>query len=98
MTVYVKRSGEWVDKATGQRMTTDEERSGPIALPFVLSDIPEYTSPIDGNVITSRSQRREDMKRNNCVDARDFSSPTGGKIRNKAFAEKRGLQVSKEYL
>jgi hypothetical protein len=98
MTVYVKRAGEWVDKRTGAPMVTEEQRNAPIALPFVLGDIPEYTSPIDGNVITSRSQRREDLKRNNCVDARDFPSPTQGKIRNQAFAAKRGLQVSKEFL
>lgn len=79
-------------------MLTEAQRNGKIALPYVLGDIPEYTSPIDGNVITSRSQRREDLKRNNCVDAREFGSPTQGKIRNKAFAEKRGLTVSKEFL
>ncbi len=98
MTVYVKRAGEWVDKRTGAPMITEEQRNAPIALPYMFGDIPEYTSPIDGNVITSRSQRREDLKRNNCVDANDFMSPTQGRIRNKAFAEKRGLKVSEEFL
>ncbi len=79
-------------------MLSEAERKAGIALPYIISDIPEYTSPIDGNVITSRSQRREDMKRHNCVDARELGSPTQGKIRNKAFAAKRGLQVSKEFL
>lgn len=78
-------------------MLTDEQRRAPLALPTVMSDIPEYASPIDGRMITSRSARRDDMARNNCVDARDFPSPTGGKIRNKDFAAKRGLQVSEEY-
>lgn len=98
MSVFVRKNGVWVDKMTGAPMLSEAERRAAIALPYIIGDIPEYTSPIDGNVITSRSQRREDMKRNNCVDARDFGSPTQGKIRNKAFAAKRGLQVSKEYL
>nr|DAO70308.1 MAG TPA: hypothetical protein [Caudoviricetes sp.] len=72
--------------------------AGQVCMPSVISDIPEYRSPIDGKAITSRSQRREDLKRNNCVDARDFPSPTNGKIRNKAFAAKRGLKVSEEFL
>lgn len=97
MTKYVFRGGQFVAPATGEPMLTAEERSGPVALPYVISDIPSYTSPIDGRVIGSRSERREDMKRNNCIDARDFPSPTGGKIRNKEFAAKRGLQVAEEF-
>jgi len=97
MTKYVKRDGRWVNKSTGEEMLTPEEEAAPITMPMIISDIPEYTSPIDGKLITSRSQRRDDLARNNCVDARDFPSATGGKYRNKAFCEKRGLQVSEEY-
>lgn len=93
--IYVWRDGGFYEKFTGERMTVPPRDE--IAVPAVLSDIPEYTSPIDGRLITSRSHRREDLKRNNCVDARDFPSPTGGKFRNKAFCEKHGLQVSEEY-
>lgn len=97
MGCYIQRNGQWVCKTTGAPMLTAEERARPLPVPFFLPDIPEYTSPIDGRVIGSRSERREDMKRNNCIDARDFPSPTGGKIKNKDFAKKRGLQVSEEY-
>jgi hypothetical protein len=97
MTAYIQRNGQWVCKATGAPMLSAQERSKPLPTPYFLPDIPEYTSPIDGRVIGSRSERREDMKRNNCIDARDFASPTGGKIRNKDFARKRGLTVSEEY-
>lgn len=97
MTTYIKRAGQWVSKDAGEPLLTEAQKTAKLALPYLLGDIPEYTSPIDGNVITSRSQRREDMKRNNCVDARDFPSPTQGKIRNQAFAKKRGLTVSEEY-
>lgn len=96
MSIYVWKSGEFVDKASGEAMALPY--AGQVCMPSVISDIPEYRSPIDGKAITSRSQRREDLKRNNCVDARDFPSPTNGKIRNKAFAAKRGLKVSEEFL
>jgi len=62
-----------------------------ICLPTIVSDIPEYRSPIDGKLISSRSQRREDLRKNNCVDARDFPSPTQGKFLNKDFCRKHGL-------
>lgn len=35
--------------------------------PTVRSDIDEYRSPIDGKLITSNSQRREDLKANDCI-------------------------------
>lgn len=78
-------------------MLSEEQRNAPTAVPNIIFDIPAYQSPIDGRWISSRSERRDDLARNNCVDARDFKSPTGGKIRNKEFAAKRGLQVSEEF-
>lgn len=97
MAKYVKRNGQWVHISTGERMTTDEQRKGPIPCPTVRSDIQAYQSPVDGRWISSMSERRDDLKRNGCIDARELPSPTGGKLKNKAFCEKRGLQVSEEY-
>lgn len=97
MPVFVRRNGRMVNKITGEPMLTDEQRIGPLALPTVISDIPEYASPIDGRMITSRSERRDDLKRNGCVEYEPSLSPTKGKIRNKEFAAKRGLQVSEEF-
>jgi hypothetical protein len=98
MARYVRRDGRLVERSTGEPLLTDEQRAAPITCPMIMSDIPEYASPIDGRMITSRSERREDLLRNNCVEAGDMKSPTGGKIRNKAFAAKRGLKVSEEFL
>lgn len=78
-------------------MLTDDMRRQPVACPTVISDIPEYRSPIDGRVIGSRSARRDDLKRNNCVEYEPSLSPTKGKLKNKAFCAKRGLQVSEEF-
>lgn len=91
---YIWKGDGFYSRETGEKMPV---RKGALCAPTVLSDIPEYASPIDGKMITSRSQRREDFKKHNCVDARDFKSPTNGEYRNKAFCEKRGLQVSERY-
>jgi hypothetical protein len=44
----------------------DKPFAGQIVMPNVISDIPDYSSPIDGRMITSRSERRDDLKRNIC--------------------------------
>lgn len=92
---YVWRDDGFYDRFTGERMEVPAR--GEIAAPIVVSDIPEYRSPIDGKLITSRSHRREDLARNGCVDARDVPSATGGKFKNRRFCDKRGLQVSEEF-
>jgi hypothetical protein len=98
MPVFVFRDGQYVNKQTGEPMLSAEDRAKPIAMPTIISDIPEYRSPIDGRVIGSRSQRRDDLKRNNCVEYEPSMSPTKGKFRNKAFAKKHGVKVSEEFL
>lgn len=62
------------------------ERDG-IAMPMIVSDIPEYRSPIDGRPITSRSHRREDLARNNCVPYEPSLKPKHPKF--EAFEERR---------
>lgn len=91
---FVWRDGNFINKATGEPMPVP---AGPLCVPMMTPVMAEYVSPIDGRPITTRHDRREDLKRNNCVEAGDLPSPTGGKIRNKAFAAKRGLTVSEEF-
>jgi hypothetical protein len=86
------RNGQMVDKATGQPMLSDEERAAPLATPRTFSDTPGYQSPIDGKWIEGRRARKYDLESNNCVDANDLPSPTGGKLKNERFAKKRGLE------
>jgi hypothetical protein len=90
---YVLRNGELVEKKTGAVMAV---RPGPVAAPMVMKDIPDYRSPIDGRMIGSRSTRREDLKRNNCVEWDPALSPTRGKpeFKNARFAKKHGLKLS----
>lgn len=62
MTTYVMRDGKLVEKSKALRSDG----------PFFMRDIEPYASPITGEAITSRSHRREEMKRHNCIDARDL--------------------------
>lgn len=95
MAKYLWRDGRFVDR-DGNPMV-DPAAPYVRVLPQVMSDIPEYRSPIDGSLITSRSHRRYDLEKNDCREWQPSDSPTGGKIRNHRFAAKRGLTVSEEY-
>lgn len=97
MTRFVKRGGQWVHFQTGEPMLTEAQRSAPLCVPQVIRDIPEYQSPVDGRVIGSRSERRDDLKRHGCVEYEPSMSPTKGKLRNKEFAKKIGREVSEEF-
>lgn len=60
-------------------------------LPQIVRPLPEMVSPIDGEVITDRAQRREHMKKHGVVEAGD-RKPMGYK--NPSFALKRGLKLN----
>jgi len=71
--------------------------------PYVMGDIEEYRSPIDGKLISSRSSRREDLKVNGCVEWEPGvgktvaqKGRTPGKYRNPRFAAKHRLPLSDE--
>jgi len=68
MPTYVwDRSRElFVDKKTREPMQVKDENA--ICKPYVCSDINEYMSPVTGLPITSRSHRREDLKRHDCYE------------------------------
>lgn len=93
---YVLRDGKLVEKRTGEVF----EATGRVSMPMVMRDIPEYESPIDGRLITSRSQKREDLKRNNCIEvdpANTLSKGRWDKFRNPNFTKKRGLTLDEEF-
>ena len=70
------------------------DRGGEICAPMVMPDIPEYRSPIDGKLITSRSHRRYDLEKNDCILSPPPKKPRGYK--NPKFALKRGLPLNEE--
>lgn len=89
---YVYRNGTFRDPHTNEPMSLPE-RDGPCC-PMVISDIPEYASPIDGKMITSRSHRRYDLEANGCREADPPKKRRG--YRNPKFAIKRGLSLNEE--
>lgn len=80
MTTYVFRNGKLVEKDKAEPQS---------AGPMIMRDIPEYKSPLGTGLITSRSHRREDLKRNNCreVDPSEYKP----RYLNERFARKHGL-------
>lgn len=63
-------SGRWVEVEPGrQRFIRDREyveaARSDLAVPYVISDIPAYKSPLGDGVIDGRYARREHFKRTN---------------------------------
>lgn len=44
--------------------------------PYIMPDKQPYRSPLDGTVVTSRSQHREHMRRHGVIEAGDMPMPT----------------------
>lgn len=94
-TRYVFRDGRMVDRdgfpMVGHNELARDETQ--IRCPMVMRDIPEYASPIDGRMITSRSHRRYDLESNNCYEV---DPPKKRGLKNARFAAKRGLPLNPE--
>jgi hypothetical protein len=80
----------FVDRQTGEPMLIRDPNA--VCAPMVMRDVPEYRSPIDGTLITSRSHQREDLKRHDCVIVDPPRRPRG--YRNPRFAAKHGLTLT----
>lgn len=78
---YVFRNGEFVERKTGEPMDAPER----VASPFVMRDV-HYKSPLSLKEVTSRSQRREEMKVHNVreVDPSEYQPV----YRSKKWAER----------
>lgn len=91
MPVFVYRDGRMVDKSTGEPMISGP-CEGPFPCPQHVPDISPYLSPVDGRYVAGRKDRRDDLARHGCIDANELPRPTGGKLRNRRFAQKHGLE------
>lgn len=60
--------------------------------PAIWGDIPEYESPIDGRIITSRSKRREDLRRSGCRPYEGFEVEAREAARHRREMDKRSEQ------
>lgn len=65
--------------------------------PMMAVDIPAYQSPIDGKVINSRKQRKEDLKRNGCVEWEPgFNEETARNRQRAEAAEEKAIDSTVE--
>ena len=67
MTVYRWDSArmKFVDKISGELMPIKDDNA--VCCPMVISDTPEYRSPVTGKPVDGRRARREDLARSGCV-------------------------------
>ena len=88
----VADDGSFIDKATGEKLVIRSKR---IATPMIISDIEPYKSPITGEVIGGRAARRDDLKKHDCVDARELGDSFGKRkgVRSEKWAKRLGLPL-----
>lgn len=77
-----------------QRLVDVTQAARVDSAPQIMPDIPAYKSPLGTGWITSRSHRREELKRSGCreVDPSEHRAA----YRNPHFASKRGLNVTQD--
>jgi hypothetical protein len=76
--VFVWRDGlGFVSRETAPPLIPEGKR-GNFPTPYAAGDIAEYMSPAGGGLITSRSHRREELKRLNCREVDPSERPKGG--------------------
>lgn len=80
MTTYVLRDGKLVPK----------DQAPPQSGVSLWSEIEPYQSPASGKWITSRRERREDLKRTGCVPYERLPGAPEG-LTNTRFAHKHGM-------
>jgi len=88
----VAADGSFIDKATGEKLVLKSKR---IATPMIISDIEPYKSPVTGEVIGGRAARRDDLKKHDCVDARELGESFGKRkgVRSEKWAKRLGLPL-----
>lgn len=76
---YCKKCGGWhdLDEAWPEECSAPAVERSLLPMPNVVGDIEPYRSPLGTGEITSRSHRREDLKRGGCreVDPSEYKHP-----------------------
>lgn len=88
---FVWRDGRFRHPVTNEPMPLPDGND--VCMPTIQSDIEEYRSPIDGKLITTRSERRYDLESNGCVPAEPRKKRG---YRNPEFAARHGLPLNEE--
>lgn len=64
----------------------------PVRMPYIAPRFAEYRSPVSDKMITDRAERREDLKRNNCVEAGDLPRLNNGMAKTKKYGRAPGMR------
>ena len=64
-TTYIFRDGKMINK---DDYVPEPSKRGDFATPMLKAPFEPYTSPIDGRPVMNMAQRREDLKRNDCIE------------------------------
>lgn len=89
MATYVLKDGVLVNKRTGEPMELPSDWVP--AAPSSIPDMEPFLSPVTGEVIGGRAQRRDDMKRHDCYDGRDI--PRRQFVYSEKYARMTGLPL-----
>jgi hypothetical protein len=90
MSVFVWRDGKLVDRDTAPPLAVGKRSN--LAMPYAVGDIKEYISPAGTGPITSRSHRREDLKKSGCREV-DPSEGPKEPYRDKKYAKRFGKEA-----
>jgi hypothetical protein len=63
-TTYVMYNGELIDKRERPEPVV---KRGAVPTPMIIAGMEPYISPVDGRVIRNAQERRDDLKRNDCI-------------------------------
>jgi len=68
---------------TGELILAQDYRANRPTTPYVVGDLPDYESPIDGRVVHGRAGRREDLRRSGCrpYEGREAEQKESSRIR-----------------
>lgn len=75
------------DPKTGELVPAAEYLAERARTHFVLGDLPDYESPIDGRVVHGRAGRREDFRRSGCRPYEGREAETREAARQRAYSE-----------
>jgi hypothetical protein len=91
-TYRLTSDGSLIDKSTGEQLIVSR---GPIKAPMIVSDIEPYRSPVTGEVIGGRAQKRDDLKKHDCVDTRELRADFGKRrgVRSEKWANRLNLPL-----
>lgn len=71
----------------GELIEVTGEYSPEPQTPFVMGDLPDYESPIDGRMVSGRAQRREDLKRSGSRPWEGMAAEKQEAARQKAYLD-----------